>query len=138
MSKFCNNYKEYTFSSFDEMIHDIVLEYEESKDVEVMLSWDEVPRFMIALLSINTFNPAMIEWNAPEFDEYDKEYSITLSHFGEDNVFIEKCWNQSKGRYFNALGEGANVIFASQNISKSLYDNITYECGNVVLFDFED
>lgn len=140
MSKFCKKNREHTFQSLEEMISDIVNECNENNCVNIIVSPDEVPKFMTALLKFGIFTPNYIEWSLPEITGYNKEYLISLLCYenGDKQLLIDKCWSDDFDSYYNSLAECYDVVFASQDISKELYDIICNENNNVVLFDITE
>ena len=145
MSKFCNKNREHTFESLGEMISDIINECNENNCVNIIVSVDEVSKFITALFATEKFVPTYVEWGLPEINGYNKEYLISLLCYENDDkqlldkqLLIDKCWNDNFDGYYNSLAECYDVIFASQDISKELYDIICNENNNVVLFDIKE
>lgn len=137
MGKFSRNSREYSFVSLEEMISDVMQEYNDKNDITIVLSYDEVPSLITALISTGKFTPQSLDWAYPEVNGYDKEYSISLMCSDGRELYVEKCWNEEKDIYYNSVGE-ADICFVSQNISKTLYDKICDEGGNIILFDIDD
>lgn len=140
MSKFCKKNREHAFESLEEMIFDIINECNENNCVDIIVSADEVPKFMTALFATEKFVPTYVEWGLPEINGYNKEYIVSLLCYenGGEELLIDKCWNDNFDSYYNSLAECCDVVFASQDISKELYDKICEENNNVVLFDIKE
>ena len=64
MGKFSRN-REYTFASLEDMITDIIETFDEGQDVNIVLSCEEVPKYLISLLATGRFQPYDITWAIP-------------------------------------------------------------------------
>jgi hypothetical protein len=137
MGKFSKKAREYSFVSLENMITDIMQEYDDKNDIGIILSWNEVPDFISALISTGKFKIKSLDWTYPESRGYDKEYCITLINIDDDEIYLEKCWIEEKDMYCNCLGEN-DITFVSQDVSKTLQDKICNESDNIILFDIED
>lgn len=137
MGKFSRNSREYSFASLEEMISDVIQEYNDKNDITIVLSYDEVPSFITALISTGKFTPQLLDWAYPEINGYEKEYSISIMNLDGGEIYLEKCWMEDKNMYYNAIGED-DICFVSQSVSKTLYDKICDDDGNIILFEIED
>lgn len=137
MGKFSRNSREYSFASLEEMISDVIQEYNDKNDITIVLSYDEVPSFITALISTGKFTPQVLDWAYPEINGYEKEYSISIMNLDGGEIYLEKCWMEDKNMYYNDIGI-VDVCFVSQSISKTLYDKISDDGDNVILFDIAD
>lgn len=139
MGKFSRN-REYTFVSMEEFVTDVMEAFGEGQNIDVLLSWEEVPKFLIPLLATEKFTPYDIRWGKSEMDGYGYEYNISLSHMysGEDAIFVEQIYNTDSGRYLDGDPEIVDIAFLSVDVSTSLYNKYIEDGYNTVLFDIED
>lgn len=138
MGKFTRN-REYTFANLEEMITDIVETFDEGQDINVVLSWEEVPKFLVSLFGTGKFEPYDITWSNPEINGYTAEYCISLCHFPDKNViFVEQEYNEEQGRYIDGDPAATDIAFISVDVSTLLYDKYVTDRFNTVLFDIEN
>lgn len=136
MGKFTRAYNEYSFDSIAEFVIDVVEEYESGSNIDIIVSCNELPDLLVAFLGTNKFVPYFVEYGIPEMDGYNREYLLSLSHLDDDAIFVEKEWRENTG-YILGVSETSDVLFMSQDISKTLFDKRLEEGYNVVLFDIE-
>ena len=129
---------EYNFSSLEEMIDDILREFDDNVDnkefgIGIALTSDETPKFITTLLSTGKFIP---EWL--EYDKYDYcgEYIISLNQGGE--FWVSKSWCDTHEKYYPVDNELNSIVFVSQDISKEYFDIINDGVNNIVLFNVEN
>lgn len=129
---------EYNFSSLEEMIDDILREFDDNVDnkefgIGIALTSDETPKFITTLLSTGKFIP---EWL--EYDKYDYcgEYIISLNQGGE--FWVSKSWCDTHEKYYPVDNELNDIVFVSQDISKEYFDIINDGVNNIVLFNVEN
>lgn len=138
MGKFSRN-REYTFASLEEMITDIMETFDEGQDVNIVLSWEEVPKYLMSLLTTGKFQPYDITWAKPEIDGYAAEYCIALCHFSDENpIFVEQEYNTKYERYVDGDPNVTDIVFISMDVSTSLYDKYMTDGFNTVLFDIKE
>lgn len=137
MGKFSRN-SEYTFSSFDEMIADIVEHFDEGMDIDILATWEETEKFITALISTGRFIPFDIDYAYPEINGYEKEYTISLTNSVDGNLmFVEPAYSENSHRYLDSSPECTDIVFISQDVSMALYSKYVEEEFRTVLFDFE-
>lgn len=137
MGKFSRKSRRYTFVSTEEMISDIVVEYDDGNDITIIVNGDEVSNILVPLISMNKFSLQSIDWSIAEMDGYEKEYVISLYHLCDEGIFVERCWCNTNNSYYNLIGE-CDVTFCSNNISKNLYNEVCNNGENVILYNIED
>ena len=137
MGKFSRN-REYTFVSLEELISSVIEEYNDGANIDVILPWEEVNDVITAIISTGKFKIHLLDYGLPEMEGYDYEYSIGLSHFDDNALFVEKVYNSEKDRYITFCNEATDIVFVSAGVSKICYDGIIDDGCNTVLFDIED
>ena len=138
MGKFSRN-REYTFASLEDMITDIIETFDEGQDINIVLSCEEVPKYLISLFATGRFQPYDITWAKPEIDGYAAEYCISLCHFSDENsIFVEQEYNTKYERYVDGDPNVTDIAFISIDVSTSLYDKYITDGFNTVLFDVKE
>lgn len=137
MGKFSRN-REYTFVSLEELISSVIEEFNDGSDIDIVLPWEEVNDVITAIISTGKFKIHLFDYGLPEMEGYDYEYSIALSHFDDNALFVEKVYNSEKDRYITFCNEATDIVFVSAGVSKVCYDGIIDDDCNTVLFDIED
>lgn len=137
MGKFSRN-REYTFVSLEELISSVIEEFNDGSDIDIVLPWEEVNDVITAIISTGKFKIHLLDYGLPEMDNYTYEYSIALSHFDDNALFVEKVYNSEKDRYITFCNEATDIVFVSAGVSKVCYDGIVADGCNTVLFDIED
>ena len=137
MGKFSRN-REYTFVSLEEFISSVIEEFNDGSDIDIVLPWEEVNDVITAIISTGKFKIYLFDYGLPEMDNYTYEYSITLSHFDDNALFVEKIYNSEEDRYITFCNEATDIVFVSAGVSKVCYDGIVADGCNTVLFDIED
>jgi hypothetical protein len=139
VSKFVfNNVLEHNFFSLEELTNDVVNELKEDKYVTIIVTYDEVIKYLNAFLSTGKIEPALLDWATPEICGYGGEYLLALFPDRGENklqLYIESAWNDNKEEYY-PVEEGEDIIyFVSQDISKKYYDIVNNGKNNIVLYD---
>lgn len=126
---------EYNFSSLEEMIADILTEFDDNDDfgISLALAPDETPKFITALLSTGRFIPKGMEYN--EYD-YSREYIIYICANGD--FWLSESWSDNREKYLPVEPALNDIVFVSQDISKEYFDVINDGINNIVLFDIEN
>lgn len=75
MGKFSRN-REYEFENFEDVISNIITEFDDGSNVSITLTWEEVTEHIKALFSTGKFTPYSIEFGLPEINGYNMEYCI--------------------------------------------------------------
>lgn len=122
MGKFSNKLIPHTFVSLEEMICDVVDEYEDKESVGIYVPWDEVSDIIVALLSTGLFKPISIEWAYPEMNGYGAEYLITINDDGD--FFVEPIWNTEHERYLSGDPEAVDAVFVSERVDINLIESL--------------
>ena len=136
MGKFSRN-REYTFANFDELISSAIEEYNDGANVDIVLPWEEVNDILVALISTGKFKLHYVDFGLPEMECYGHEYSISLCHFDDDSLFVEKVYRTDKDDYLFCT-ECIDIVFVSAGVTRVCYDSIIEVGCNTVLFDIED
>lgn len=120
----------------EELVYDIVKGFDdENKDIDFVLTADEVPDFLTAFLSTGKFKPVCIDWAEPDINGYDREYYFSLLRFDDDNeVFVTPVYCED--RFVNTGNK--SIILVSESVKMSTYNKFTKEYSNVLLFDIKD
>ena len=84
MGKFSRN-REYTFASLEELISSVVEEFDDGADINIVITWEDVSKYLTALISTGKFSPYSIEFCYPDMNGYSYEYLISINHF-ENNA----------------------------------------------------
>ena len=137
MGKFSRN-REYTFKNFDEVISSIIEEFDDGANIRIILTWEDVGRYLTALISTGKFNPYSIEFCYADMNGYSYEYSISINHFENNALFVEPVYNIEHNRYNTFHDDSVDMTFASANILKECYDKIIDEGCYTILFDIDN
>lgn len=126
--------KEYNFTSLEELVCDIVENFDDgNKDVDFVLTADEVQDFLTAFLSTGKFKPASIEWAISGISEYDKEYYFSLCRYGINEIIVLPVYREN--RFMNTSDD--SIILVSASVKVSTYNKFVKDYNNVILFDIE-
>lgn len=136
MGKFSRN-REYAFVSMEELISSAIEEYNDGANVDIILPWEEVNDILVALISTGKFKLHYVDFGLPEMEGYGYEYSISLCHFDDDSLFVEKVYKTDKENYLFG-SEVVDIVFVSAGVTRFCYDSIIEEGCNTILFDIED
>lgn len=138
MGKFApKRVREYRFVSLEELVCDVMREFEEGQEITLVLTAEEVPDYLTAFLSTGKIKPYDIDWAHPDVNGYGGEYYFSLSHFENDVVFVEKAYDTDNCRYLDDSPEFTDILFVSVDVGKALYDKCVNDKHNIVLFDIE-
>lgn len=138
MGKFSRN-RECTFTSLEEMVTDIIETFDDGQDINIVLSWKEVSKFLVPLFATGKFQPYDITWSKPEINGYAGEYCISLCHFSDENpIFVEQEYNEEHGKYVDGDPNITDIAFISMDVSTSLYNKYITDGFNTVLFDIKE
>lgn len=119
----------------EELVYDITKSFDDgNKDIDFVLTVDEVQDFLTAFLSTGKFKPVSIEWSKPDISGYDREYYFTLCRFDGNEIFVEPVYNEDK---LVGIGDD-NIILISAGVKVDTYAKLVKDYNNVVLFDIED
>lgn len=139
MGKFApKRINEYNFTSLEELVCDVMQEFEEGNNITIVLTVDEVPDYLTAFLSTGKIKPFDIDWAYPDVNGYGREYYFTLTHLDDDVVFVEKAYDSDKCRYIDDCPDVTDIMFISVDVSKTLFDKCVNDGHNIVLFDIEE
>lgn len=137
MSKFSRKC-EYSFVLLEELISEVMILFREKCNVQLVLSYQEVPDIMTALFSTGEFTPFSIDFAYPEMNGYTKEYLVSLDHFDGNSMFVEPLWKDEIGQYISGDPSCVETVFISENASENLYNKYTREGYHTVLFNIEN
>ena len=87
MGKFSRN-REYTFASLEELILSVVEEFDDGADINIVITWEDVSKYLTALISTGKFSPYSIEFCYPDMNGYSYEYLISINHFENNALFV--------------------------------------------------
>lgn len=119
----------------EELVYDIVKSFDEgNKDIDFVLTTDEVQDFLTAFLSTGRFKPVCIDWATPEINGYSREYYFSLCRFEDNQIFVTPVYRKDK---FMDIGEDS-IILVSGKVKTSTYNKFVKEYSDVLLFDIED
>lgn len=130
--------REYNFVSLEQFVCDICEEFQEGNSVDILVSCDEAQDFITAIMTTGKFRPQMIEYGLPIMDGYEDEYIISLSHFEDGELFVEKAWSNKWDKYIIGDPSITDICFISQDVSEKLYDKYVDEGFNIIHFNIED
>ena len=137
MGKFARpKVREYSFVSLEQFVCDICEEVDEGYNIDIFVSCEEAQDYITAIMATGRFRPQSIEYGTPEMIGYEDEYIISLSRDGE--LFIEKAWSDKCDKYIIGDPSVTDIVFISQDVSKTLYDQAVDSGLNIVHFDIED
>lgn len=129
------NYK-FKFASLDELINDICEEFDADTtgelSVGIIITAEDVPKYLKALLSKDRFTPVWLEYNSVDYKE---EYHILLKANGE--IWLVSTYDYDKESYYNALTTFDTVTLLSKKASKEIGNRIILEDADIVFFDIE-
>lgn len=135
MGKFSCN-REYTFANFDELVEDILTEFRDGAEIDIVIPYDYVNRFLSEFLS-KGITAKLINYAIPEISDYNKDYIISLCHIDGESLFVESAYDENHEIYIGFSPFDTHISFISKDISMDLYQHIK-DCGlNTVLYDFE-
>lgn len=137
MGKFSRN-REYEFENFEDVISNIITEFEDGNNVSITLTWEETGKYIKALLSTSKFTPYSIEFGYPEINGYNMEYCISLSHLDGDTLWCEPSYDKDYEDYLSCCSDSIDVMFVSDNVSKKCYDKLINDGLNTVLFSTKE
>lgn len=139
MGKFARpKVREYEFASLEQFVCDICEEFNEGYDLDILVSCEEAQDYITAIMATGKFKPQMIDYGLPIMDGYEDEYIISLSHFDDGELFVEKAWSDRWDKYIVPDAGVSDVTFVSENVSKTLYEDAVNAELNIVLFKMED
>lgn len=128
---------EYNFVNLEELVCDVMQEFEEGQEITLVLAAEEVPDYLTAFLSTGKIKPYDIEWAYPEVNGYGGEYYFSLTHLNNDVLFVEKAYDNDNCRYLDTDSEFTDIMFISVDVGKTLFDKFVNDKHNIVLFDIE-
>lgn len=135
MGKFSRN-REYTFTSLEEIIAEIVEHFDEGMDIDIVLAWEETQEFITALISTGKFIPYSLDYSHFDMSNYNYEYQISITHSEDGNLlFVEPKYSIERGKYTEDILEPIGIVFISMGVSLALYKKFVSEGFNTVLFD---
>lgn len=116
----------------EELVYDIVKSFDEgNKDVDFVLTTDEVQDFLTAFISTGKFKPVLIDWATPEMNWYDREYYLSLCRFEDNQIFVIPVYHEDR---FIDIGDDS-IILVSESIKVSTYNK--FKKKNALLFDID-
>ena len=128
--------QDYTFVNLEQMICDICDEFDEKHDIDIVVTSNESQDVITALMATGKFRPCMIDYSHSEFNEYDAEYIISLYHFDEGELWVEKALCDN-GNYKSGDASMVSIAFMSDSVSKKLYNKYENEGHSIVLYNIE-
>lgn len=120
----------------EELVYEIVKGFDNgNKDIDFVLTVDEVQNFLTAFLSTGKFKPVCIDWAESEINGYDKEYYFSLCQSEDNNeMFVTPVYCEDR---FMGVGDDS-IILVSENIKMSTYKKFAKKHNNVILFGIDD
>ena len=134
MGKFSRN-REYTFKDFDDFLINVLTEFDEGAEIDIIVPYDVVDKYIKAFVE-SDIKIASIDYAIPEINGYDKEYIITLSHL-DDCLYVEPAYNEEHERYLSIYSYDAQIAFISADITMKFYEELIDSGLNTVLYEFE-
>ena len=134
MGKFSRN-REYTFKDFDDFLVNVLTEFDEGAEIDIIVPYDVVDKYIKAFVE-SDIKIASIDYAIPEINGYDKEYIITLSHL-DDCLYVEPAYNEEHERYLSIYSYDAQIAFISADITMKFYEELIDSGLNTVLYEFE-
>ena len=134
MGKFSRN-REYTFKDFDDFLVNVLAEFDEGAEIDIIVPYDVVDKYIKAFVE-SDIKIASIDYAIPEINGYDKEYIITLSHL-DDCLYVEPAYNEEHERYLSIYSYDAQIAFISADITMKFYEELIDSGLNTVLYEFE-
>lgn len=119
----------------EEFVCDIIKDFDEgNKNIDFVLTADEVQDFLVAFLSTGKFKPVCIDWATPEINGYDREFYFSLCRFDYSNkLFIDPVYRKEK--FINI--DNDSIILVSAGVKVDTYNKFVKNYNNVILFDIE-
>ena len=134
MGKFSRN-REYTFKDFDDFLVNVLTEFDEGAEIDIIVPYDVVDKYIKAFVE-SDIKIASIDYAIPEINGYDKEYIITLSHL-DDCLYVEPAYNEEHERYLSIYFDNVQIAFISADITMKFYEELIDSGLNTVLYEFE-
>ena len=134
MGMFSRN-REYTFKDFDDFLVNVLAEFDEGAEIDIIVPYDVVDKYIKAFVE-SDIKIASIDYAIPEIKGYDKEYIITLSHL-DDCLYVEPAYNEEHERYLSIYSYDAQIAFISADITMKFYEELIDSGLNTVLYEFE-
>ena len=134
MGMFSRN-REYTFKDFDDFLVNVLAEFNEGAEIDIIVPYDVVDKYIKAFVE-SDIKIASIDYAIPEINGYDKEYIITLSHL-DDCLYVEPAYNEEHERYLSIYSYDAQIAFISADITMKFYEELIDSGLNTVLYEFE-
>lgn len=127
--------EEYEFVSLEEFVYEVINSFfKGSRNVDIVLTPQEVQKYLVAFLSTDKLNPVSVNWSCSDYNEYDREYYFSLFHFDDDELFVEPVYVNDK--FMRADSE--SIILISDNVKVDTYARIKKDYDKVILFSIED
>lgn len=120
----------------EELVYDIVKSFDDgNKDIDFVLTTDEVQDFLTAFLSTGKFKPVCVEWAESHINGYDREYYFSLCQFDDENeMWVTPVYREDR---FMGIGNDT-IVFVSESVKTSTRNKFVKEYSNVILFDIDD
>ena len=134
MGMFSRN-REYTFKDFDDFLVNVLAEFDEGAEIDIIVPYDVVDKYIKAFVE-SDIKIDSINYAIPEINGYDKEYIITLSHL-DDCLYVEPAYNEEHERYLSIYSYDAQIAFISADITMKFYEELIDSGLNTVLYEFE-
>ena len=134
MGMFSRN-REYTFKDFDDFLVNVLAEFDEGAEIDIIVPYDVVDKYIKAFIE-SDIKIASIDYAIPEINGYVKEYIITLSHL-DDCLYVEPAYNEEHERYLSIYSYDAQIAFISADITMKFYEELIDSGLNTVLYEFE-
>ena len=119
----------------EELVYDITKSFDDgNKDIDFVLTVDEVQDFLTVFLSTGKFKPVSIEWAKPNISGDDREYYFSLCRFDENEILVSPAYNDDR---LISIGDDS-IVLVSAGVKVDTYSKFVKSYDNVVLFDIED
>ena len=128
--------REYTFKNFDDFVINVLAEFDEGAEINIIVPYEVVDKYIKAFIE-SDIKVYSIDYAIPEINGYCKEYIITLSHLGEDCLFVEPAYNEEHERYLSVYSCDNQITFISADATMKFYEELVDSGLNTVLYDFE-
>lgn len=126
---------EYDFVSLEEFVCEVMKSFTNgSENIDIVLTQQEVQKYLVAFLSTGKLNPVSINWSCADYNEYGREYYFSLFHFDDDELFVEPVFVDDK--FMKADTE--SIILVSDKIKLDTYKILKKNYDKVILFSIED
>ena len=135
MGMFSRN-REYTFKNFDDFVINVLAEFDEGAEIDIIVPYEVVDKYIKAFVE-SDIKVYSIDYAIPEINGYCKEYIITLSHLGEDCLFVEPAYNEEHERYLSVYSCDNQITFVSADATMKFYEELIDSGLNTVLYEFE-